>query len=57
MMGAYAIDALMQGHQGKMVGISGGKLLLVSYEKACFERETDRKLGNSLYNLTKLLAT
>jgi len=57
MMGAYAIDALMQGHQGKMVGINGGELLLVSYEKACFERDKDRELGNRLYDLTKLLAT
>lgn len=57
MMGAYAIDALIEGHHGEMVGISGGELTLVSYEKACFERDKDRELGNRLYDLTKLLAT
>lgn len=56
-MGAYAVDALLEGHSGKMVGINGQKLELIPYEKACFERDKDRKLHEELYSLTKLLAT
>ncbi len=56
-MGARAVEALIEGHSGKMVGISGGSLHLVSYEKACFDREKDRQLHSELYALTKLLAT
>ncbi|MGB2661190.1 MAG: 6-phosphofructokinase [Candidatus Omnitrophota bacterium] len=56
-MGPFAVDALMQGHSDKMVGIEGQKLHLVPYAKACFEREKDKKLHAELYSLTKLLAT
>ena len=56
-MGAYAIDAILGGHHGKMVGIKGDKLCLVPYEKACFDRTKDKELNNELYVLTKLLAT
>jgi len=57
MMGAYAVDALIEGHHGEMVGINGGELSLIPYEKACFERDKDLERGNHLYDLTKLLAT
>ncbi|MCK5450590.1 MAG: 6-phosphofructokinase [Candidatus Omnitrophica bacterium] len=56
-MGAYAVDALLGGHSGKMVGIKGDKLHLVSYEKACFDRMKDKELNKELYALTKLLAS
>jgi 6-phosphofructokinase 1 len=56
-MGAHAVSALLEGHSGKMVGIKGSKLHLVSYEKACFERGQDIERNTQLYNLTKLLAT
>ncbi|MEA3489790.1 MAG: 6-phosphofructokinase [Candidatus Omnitrophota bacterium] len=56
-MGAYAVNALMEGHFGKMVGIKGSTLQLVPYEKACFERDKDRELHSRLYALTKLLAS
>lgn len=56
-MGAYAVDALIKGHSGKMVGIKGHELHLVPYDKACFEMDKDIKLYNRLYALTKLLAT
>ncbi|MFH1309571.1 MAG: 6-phosphofructokinase [Candidatus Omnitrophota bacterium] len=56
-MGAYAVDALISGESCKMVGINGGELHLVSYEKACFERQKDRELEKNLYDLTKLLAS
>ena len=55
-MGAYAVDALLEGHSGKMVGIKGSTLHLVPYEKACFERDKDREIHAELYSLTKLLA-
>ncbi len=56
-MGAYAVDALMKGHSGEMVGIKGSTLHLVPYEKACFERDQDRELHAQLYALTRLLAS
>jgi len=56
-MGAFAVSALVDGHSGKMVAIKGDTLQLVPYEKACFERDKDRKLHAELYDLTKLLAT
>jgi 6-phosphofructokinase 1 len=56
-MGPFAVEALMQGHSDKMVGIEGQKLQLVPYVKACFERDKDKKLHAELYSLTKLLAT
>ncbi|RKY41595.1 MAG: 6-phosphofructokinase [Candidatus Makaraimicrobium thalassicum] len=55
-MGAYAVSALIDGHFSKMVGIKGAMLYLVPYEKACFERDTDRELYAELYSLTRLLA-
>ena len=56
-MGAHAVQALIDGHFGVMVGITGNALHLVPYEKACHERDNDRKLNETLYSLTKLLAT
>ena len=56
-MGAYAVDAVLKGHFGKMVGIKGNTLHLVTYEDACFDRDKDREFHNELYDLTKLLAT
>jgi len=56
-MGAYAVTALLEGHSGKMVGIKGDTLELIPYEKACFERDKDRRLNLDLYSLTKLLAS
>ncbi|MDP8299382.1 MAG: 6-phosphofructokinase [Candidatus Tantalella remota] len=55
-MGAHAIESLLGGHHGKMVGIKGSTLHLVPYQTACFERDKDRKLHSMLYDLTKLLA-
>ncbi len=55
-MGAFAVSALLEGHSGKMVGIKSDTLQLVPYEKACFERDKDKKLHAELYSLTKLLA-
>ncbi|MFH1798631.1 MAG: 6-phosphofructokinase [Candidatus Omnitrophota bacterium] len=56
-MGAYAVEALIEGHSGKMVAIESETLKLVSYESACFDRKKDEKLQKELYSLTKLLAT
>ncbi|MFH1395609.1 MAG: 6-phosphofructokinase [Candidatus Omnitrophota bacterium] len=56
-MGAYAVDALIAGQSCKMVATKGGELQLIPYEKACFERDKDKELRKSLYDLTKLLAT
>ena len=55
-MGAHAVESIIGGHHGKMVGIKGSTLHLVPYETACFERDKDRKLHSMLYDLTKLLA-
>ncbi len=55
-MGAAAIDALLAGERGVMVGIEGRTLKLVPYEKACFDREKDMAFYNHLYELTKLFA-
>ena len=57
MMGAESVQALMDGHRCKMVGVNSRALELVSYEVACFEREKDQKMHAYLYDLTKLLAT
>lgn len=56
-MGAFAVDALLKGSSGVMVGIRSGTLQLVPYEKACYERKQDEELNMGLYGLTKLLAT
>jgi len=56
-MGARAVDAVIEGEHGKMVAIQGRNLILVPYEKACFERDKDQQLHAGLYSLTKLLAT
>lgn len=56
-MGAYAVDALLKGHSGKMVGVKGHDLHLVTYEKACYDRDQDKELHGRLYDLTKLLAS
>ena len=55
-MGAAAVDALINGKRGVMVGIEGRELKLVSYEKACFDREKDMAFYDHLYKLTKLFA-
>lgn len=55
-MGAFAVDALLSGESGVMVGIKSGNLQQVPYKDACFERKHDRKLNMGLYQLTKLLA-
>lgn len=57
MMGAHAVDAVLDGEFGKTVVIQGQALCLVPYEKACFERDKDKELHAHLYALTKLLAT
>lgn len=57
LMGARAVQALIEGERGKMVGIRGHVLHLVDYEKACFERGKDRNLNDALYSVTKLLAS
>ncbi|MGB2630316.1 MAG: 6-phosphofructokinase [Candidatus Omnitrophota bacterium] len=56
-MGAFAVTALIEGNSDATVGIKGYKLQLIPYEKACFERDKDRKLDEEYYSLTKLLAT
>jgi len=56
-MGAYAVDALVKGHFGKMVGIKGQTLQMVPYGSACFDRSKDGELHQKLYDLTKLLAS
>ncbi len=55
-MGAFAVDALLEGSSGVMVGIKSNDLQLVSYKDACFERRQDQRLNTELYKLTKLLA-
>jgi 6-phosphofructokinase 1 len=56
-MGARAVEALLAGERGKMVGIKSQGLHLVPYKKACFERDKDLELQETLYSLTKLLAS
>jgi 6-phosphofructokinase 1 len=56
-MGAFAVNALIDGSSDVMVGIQGHELKLISYKKACFERDKDKELYQELYSLTKLLAT
>jgi 6-phosphofructokinase 1 len=56
-LGAYAVTEMLKGVRGKMAGISSNSLRMVPYKTACFERQKDRELNNSLYSLTKLLAT
>ncbi|MGB2601831.1 MAG: 6-phosphofructokinase [Candidatus Omnitrophota bacterium] len=55
-MGVEAVAALLQGHSDKMVAVQARNLCLVSYEKACNEREKDKELHAYAYGLTKLLA-
>ncbi|MDD4956257.1 MAG: 6-phosphofructokinase [Candidatus Omnitrophica bacterium] len=55
-MGAFAVEALIKGHTGKMVGIQGNKLKLIPYEKACFDRDTDMERNSYLYTLTRMLS-
>lgn len=55
-MGAFAVDALLGGSSGVMVGIKSNDLQLVPYKDACFERRQDQRLNTGLYQLTKLLA-
>lgn len=57
MMGAESVQALIDGHRAKMVGVNSRVLELVPYEVACFERDKDLKMHAYLYDLTKLLAT
>ena len=56
-MGAFSVQALLDGHRAEMVAIKSNNLKLVSYEAACFDRDKDLALNLELYNLTKLLAT
>ena len=56
-MGAYAVQALIEGKRGEMVAIDGNKLKLVPYQKACFDRDRDMAFYQKLYDLTRLLAT
>lgn len=55
-MGAEAVNALLKGERGVMVGIQGRSLKLIPYEKACFDREKDMAYYDHLYGLTKLFA-
>lgn len=56
-MGAFSVQALLDGHRAEMVAVQSNNIRLVSYEAACFERDKDLELNLELYNLTKLLAT
>lgn len=56
-MGAEAVDAVLKGESDKMVGVQARNLVLVPYEKACFDRDKDRELYQQAYAITKLLAT
>lgn len=56
-MGAYAVQALIDGKRAEMVAISGNELKLVPYQKACFDRDRDMAFYEKLYDLTRLLAT
>ncbi|MFC1570393.1 6-phosphofructokinase [Candidatus Omnitrophota bacterium] len=56
-MGAHAVQALIDGRRGEMVAIEADVIKLVSYDKACFDRDKDEALHAELYDLTKLLAT
>ncbi|MDD4012903.1 MAG: 6-phosphofructokinase [Candidatus Omnitrophica bacterium] len=55
-MGGYAVAALLKGHSGVTVSIQRRELVLVPYEKACFERDKDRKLHAELYRIIKELS-
>ncbi len=55
-MGAYAVDSVLAGQRGKMVGVKSRAMQLVPYATACFERDKDREMILELYSLTKLLA-
>ncbi len=56
-MGAFSVQALIEGYRAKMVAVKSNSLLLVPYKAACFERDKDKELNLELYGLTKLLAT
>jgi 6-phosphofructokinase 1 len=54
-MGSYAVEALLEGHTGEMVGIVSDKKQLVPYAEACKHDPNKIKLDEELYKLTKLL--
>jgi 6-phosphofructokinase len=56
-MGAYAVKALLEGNSDVTVSVQGRNLVLVPYEKACFERDKDKELNRELYKLLKMLAS
>lgn len=56
-MGAYAVIALLEGNSDVTVSVQGHELLLVPYEKACFERDKDKELYAQMYKLLKRISS
>jgi 6-phosphofructokinase 1 len=56
-LGAAAVDALINGQKGKMVGISADQVVLVDFSKACQHSPKKLALDRELLRLAKLLAT
>lgn len=55
--GAGAVDALINGHRDKMVGIEADQIVLVDFAKACQHSPKKIALDRELYRLTKLLSS
>jgi len=55
-LGAAAVDALIEGRSGGMVGIVSDKLNFVNFKTACMTDETKARLDREMYALTKVLA-
>ena len=55
-MGSYAVEALIEGHTNKMVGIVSDEAKLVPYEEACERDPKKLRLDKELYELIKVLA-
>ena len=55
-LGAAAVDALIEGKMGGMVGIVSDKINFVNFKTACMTDETKTRLDHEIYALTKVLA-
>ncbi len=55
-LGAAAVDMLIDGKRGGMVGIVSNRLNFINFEMACRPDKEKKTLDREIYNLTKILA-
>jgi len=56
-LGAASVNAIMQGHTDKMVGLIADKITLTPFQEACKHCKMKAALDRDLYRLTRILAT